>query len=89
MAVTARPMADARGFERTMAMRRDAQYATDGLHKFTAQNSRSAAINESDARVEAMRRMRNLQTQNAEVRHPTHAQNCRHHSCLSCACTSQ
>jgi len=66
MAVTARP-ADARGFERTMAVRREVQHQQDGLLTFAAQNSRSAAINESDARVEAMRRMRTLQVQNAEL----------------------
>ncbi len=71
--VTSRPSVnDSRGFEKTMAARREAQGVHDSLQHFTQQNSRSTAVNQSDARVEAMRRMRQFQTQNAEVRHGSH-----------------
>lgn len=61
-------MADSRQFERTMQQRREQQGVQDALHGFHAVNSRVMAVNESDERVDAMRRMRRFQQQNAEVR---------------------
>lgn len=58
---------DARTFDRTMAARRDAQGVQDALHDFHAENSRVTAVNESDARVDNMRRLRRFQQQNAEL----------------------
>ena len=70
---TTRPAAaatatDSHGFEKMMAARREVQGVQDSLQRFTQQNSRATVVNQSDARVEAMRRMRHVQTQNAEVR---------------------
>jgi hypothetical protein len=68
LASTFRPQVnDARSFDRTMGQRRDQQTVQDALQGFHAVNSRVMAINESDARVETMRRMRRFQQQNAEL----------------------
>ena len=75
LATTYRPPAganDSRSFERTMAARREAQGVQDALQSFHQTNSRVMAANESDARVDAMRRMRKFQQQNAEVSRAQH-----------------
>lgn len=79
---TARPVHDARSFERTMQMRREIGSAQSALQKFEAANSRTMAANQSDNRVEALRRMRSLQQQNAEVREIHKEPRCVCQSCL-------
>lgn len=65
---TLRPqLHDRSTFDRTMAARRDAQGVQDSLQSFHAANSRIAALHESEARVDNMRRARRFQQQNAEL----------------------
>jgi len=58
---------DRAAFDRTIAARREADAKQDTLADFHAINARITAVNESESRVESMRRLRRIQQQNAEL----------------------